>query len=59
MEMYFEGVPIYVLPDCAVCKADEYKRSPLDIDICPLGYETCVDCCDQYHEEWQESDECI
>lgn len=52
MEMHYEGVPIYVLPDCAVCKADKYKRSPLDIDVCPYGYEICACDCDQYCEEW-------
>ena len=34
MEMYQDGVPIYALPDGAICKADERKRSPLDIDVC-------------------------
>lgn len=37
MEMYHCGERIYVLPENAVCKADEYKRNPLDIDNCPLG----------------------
>lgn len=51
MEMYQDGVPIYVIPDVAVCKADERKRNPLDIDVCPMGYEACVDGCDKYDED--------
>lgn len=33
MEMYYCGERVYVLLENAVCKADEYKRSPLDIEI--------------------------
>lgn len=50
MEIYQDGVAVYVLPDGAICKADEYKRSPLDIDNCPLGNEICTGDCDQYEE---------
>ena len=50
MEMYQNGVPVYVLPECAICKADEHKRNPLDIDVCPLGYEICTGDCDRYDE---------
>lgn len=50
MEMYQDGVPVYVLPDGAMCRSDEYKRSPLDIDICPFGYEICVEGCYEYEE---------
>lgn len=50
MEMYQDGVAVYVLLENAVCKADEFKRSPLDIDICPFGYEMCTGDCDQYEE---------
>ena len=55
MEMYQDGVRVYVLPEGAMCRADEYKRSPLDIDICPFGYEICTgDCCqyDEMMEAW-------
>ena len=45
MEVYQDGVRVNVLPDCAVCKADERKRNPMDIDVCPCGYEICTDCC--------------
>lgn len=52
MEMYYEGVRIYVIPEGALCKADEQKRSPEDIDICPLGYEICTGECEKYDEEY-------
>lgn len=51
MEMYQDGVSVYVLPDGAICKADECKRNPIDIDDCPLGYEICTGDCDQYIEK--------
>lgn len=59
MEIYHDGVPVYELPEYAVCKADEKKRNPLFMDICPLGYEDCVDGCEEYDEEWQESEDNI
>ena len=54
MEMYHCGERVYVLPENAVCKADEYKRSPLDIEICPLGHEICTGNCDQYDEVMED-----
>lgn len=54
MEMYHCGERIYVLPENAVCKADEHKRNPLDIDDCPLGHEICTGYCDQYEEEMED-----
>lgn len=50
MEMYHCEERIYVLPENAICKADEYKRNPLDIDNCPLGHEICTGDCYQYEE---------
>ena len=47
MKMIQNGVWVYCLPDGAMCEADEEKRSPIDIDVCPLGYETCTGDCDQ------------
>ena len=44
MKVYQDGVRVNVLPECAVCKADEHRRSPMDIDVCPCGYEICTDC---------------
>ena len=53
MEMYQDGVPVYVLPENAICKADEYKRNPLDID-CPVGHEICTGDCYQYEEGMED-----
>ena len=52
MEMYNDGVKVYVFPDCAMCKADILKRNPLDIEVCPWGYETCVENCYYYEENF-------
>lgn len=49
--MYQNGVRVYVLPEGAVCKADEERRSPLDIDVCPYGHEECTGDCFYYEEE--------
>lgn len=57
MEMCQDGVPVYVIPDCAICRADERKRNPLDIEVCPCGYEVCTGDCYQYYENWDESEE--
>lgn len=51
MKMYQDGVEVYCLPDGAVCKADEEKRSPLDIEKCPYGYEFCTGDCLEYDDE--------
>lgn len=59
MEIYHDGVPVYELPEYAVCKADEKKRNPLYMDVCPMGYEDCVDGCEEYDEEWEESEDNI
>lgn len=34
------------------CRADAEKRNPLDMDVCPMGYDSCVDGCEEYDEEW-------
>ena len=52
MEIHHDGVEVYVLPDGAKCKADSEGRSPCDMDVCPLGYETCIQDCEEYTEEW-------
>lgn len=41
MLMIQDGIEVYCLPDGACCEVDENHRSPLDLDDCPLGYETC------------------
>lgn len=52
--LYKDGVPVYVLPEGAICRADEHKRNPLDINDCPLGHEICTGDCDQYEEEMED-----
>ena len=52
--LYQDGVPVYVLPEGAICRADEHKRNPLDIYDCPLGHEICTGDCDQYEEEMED-----
>lgn len=54
MKIYQDGVPVYVLPEGAMCRLDERKRSPLDIDICPFGYEICTGDCSQYEEGMED-----
>ena len=51
MEMYQDGVPVYVLPNGAYCKADEERRSPIDLEDCPVGNDECVQDCYFYGED--------
>lgn len=51
MEMTQDGVDVYCLPDNAYCEADKQKRSPFDIDDCPIGYEVCDGGCYYYKED--------
>ncbi len=51
MEMMQDGVEVFCLPDSANCRADEEKRSPLDIDECPMGYDECTGDCFYYSED--------
>ena len=51
MRMMHNGVDIYCLLDGAHCKADEEKRSPLDIEECPNGEQTCCGDCFYYAED--------
>ena len=51
MRICQDGVPVYVLPDCAACLAEENRRSPLNLDECPMGKDIC-DVCEYYSEEW-------
>lgn len=52
MELYQDGVEVHVLPEDAICNADQHKRNPLSIEACPLGYETCTEECDEYREAY-------
>ena len=46
-----DGIDIFMLPDLAKCMADEENRSPLILEECPDGEETChPDCCPWYQE---------
>lgn len=51
MKMKYEDVDIYCLPDGAVCKMDEKRRSPLEIEECPIGCDECDGNCFYYAEE--------
>lgn len=51
VDMFQDGVQVFCLPDNAQCKADEEKRSPLDLEECPLGEETCTGDCFYYAED--------
>lgn len=50
MTMMQDGVEVYCLPDGASCEADERKRSPLDVEECPLGNDECTGFCTYYVE---------
>ena len=50
MEMTQDGVRIMILPDGAKCEADEEKRSPLELQKCPLVNEECQGNCYWYSE---------
>lgn len=51
IDMSRDGVRVECLPDNAKCKADEEGRSPLDLDECPMGHETCCGDCFYYTED--------
>lgn len=51
MIMMQDGVEVYCLPDGAKCEADGEKKSPLDVEVCPMGYETCDGDCLYYAED--------
>ena len=37
LEVIEDGVDVYCLPDTARCEADEEKKSPLELEECPIG----------------------
>lgn len=51
MEMKYNGVRIYCLPDDNFCLKDEEHRSPLELDECPLGEDVCTGDCFYYSED--------
>ena len=50
MEMYRDGVEVLILPDSAMCMADDELRNPQEITICPLGNFECSGDCEYYAE---------
>ncbi len=50
LKMFLDEVEVMVLPDGAACLADEKDRSPLELEKCPCGYETCSGNCAWYAE---------
>lgn len=46
-----ECLKVYCLPDDNFCLADENHRSPLDLEECPRGNETCTGDCYYYSED--------
>lgn len=54
MEMKYNGVRIYCLPDDNFCLKDEEHRSPLELDECPLGEDVCTGDCFYYLEDSEE-----
>ncbi len=54
MRMTQDGVDVYILPDNALCKLDERRRSPLDMEKCPRGCEDCDGDCYYYAEDSEE-----
>lgn len=57
MDMYQDGVRVYCLPDGSECLVDDEGRSPLDLDECPCGYDTCSGDCAWYAEGNENGEE--
>lgn len=51
LRMEQDGVEVYCIPDNACCNADSKKRSPLEIDECPMFNEVCNGNCEYYCED--------
>lgn len=50
LDMIENGVVVYCLPDTARCEADEEKKSPLELEECPIGCDVCTGDCEYYAE---------
>ena len=50
LDMIQDGVDVYCLPDTARCEADEEKKSPLELEECPIGCDMCTGDCEYYAE---------
>ena len=46
-----DGVEAYVLVNGANCETDVNKSNSMDIEKCPLNYDTCTSDCPYYSEE--------
>lgn len=51
MEFIQDGVEVHCLPEEAYCAADGKGMNPLDMDVCPIGCETCDGDCYYYRED--------
>ena len=51
------GVEVTILPENACCLLEEECASPLDMDECPEGRESCDGDCFYYSEENFERDD--
>lgn len=56
MEMYYDGVKIFCLPDEACCTLA--GKCPLDIPECPDGNEACDPDCPYYTEDPYYAENC-
>lgn len=51
IDIWQDGVRVYVLPDDNFCLADNEHRSPLDLEECPEGHPYCTGDCFYYSED--------
>lgn len=55
LRVTYDGVDVYCLPDNALCKLDDERRSPLEMDECPYGCDECGGDCPYYAEDSEEN----
>lgn len=51
LDLIQDGVKVNYLPDDNFCLADEFRRSPLDMEECPRGELHCTGDCFYYSED--------
>ena len=54
IDIWQDGVRVYILPDDNFCLADNVHRSPLDLEECPEGHPYCTGDCFYYSEDPEE-----
>ena len=54
IDIWQDGVRVYILPDDNFCLADNEHRSPLDLEECPEGHPYCTGDCFYYSEDPEE-----